>query len=341
MERGQTRRRVLTTAGVAVLGTVAGCSDDETSESEPVDGDDDATHSDEEQTATDEEPTTADIGVDSDGRDVAVGSKRFTENVLLGEMSASLLSEVDGVASILDDSIGERTTVQSFVDTEYGGLDHYWEYTGTLFRSHYAHESPETLEEVRELAADDDVAVLEPGGFDNTYELVTTDSFATTHGLETLTDLADKLENSDVRLGLGDEFVHRIDGWRGFVDAYDVDADRANEVTSEAVVVPAGDTYGLLEEGEVDVVMGFSTDPELGGADVIALEDDRSFFPAYNPVALVHRPTLEAVPEIEATLNDLASHLDSTETMRELIARVDDEGEDPSTVATAFLEEVL
>ncbi len=53
-------------------------------------------------------------------------------------------------------------------------------------------------------------------------------------------------------------------------------------------------------------------------------------------MALVHQPTLEAVPEIEAPLNDLASLLDSTETMRELIARVDDDGEDPSTVATAF-----
>ncbi|MFP8952507.1 glycine betaine ABC transporter substrate-binding protein [Natrialbaceae archaeon A-arb3/5] len=318
------------------MGTTAGCTDTDTSGSEPADGTEDTTDTDEETTATDDDADRDGF----DGRDIAVGSKRFTENVLLGEMSAALLSDVDGVDSILDDTIGERTTVQSFVDTEYGGLDHYWEYTGTLFRSHYAHESPETLEEVRELAADDDIAVLEPGGFNNTYELVTTDSFATQHGLETLSDLADKLEDNDIRLGLGDEFVHRIDGWRGFTDAYDVESNRANEITSEAEVVPAGSTYDLLEE-EVDIVMGFSTDPELGGADLIALEDDRSFFPTYNPVALVHRPTLEAVPEIEAPLNDLASHLDSTETMRGLIARVDEEGEDPSTVATAFLEGVL
>ncbi|MCW8172790.1 hypothetical protein D8S78_13235 [Natrialba swarupiae] len=169
-------------------------------------------------------------------------------------------SRVDGVTSILEETIGERTTVQSFVDTEYGGLDHYWEYTGTLFRSHYAHESPETIEEVRKLAADDDIAVLEPGGFDNTYELVTTDSFASEHGLETLTDLAEKFGDSDVRFGLGDEFVHRIDGWRGFVDAYDVDADRANEITSDAEVVLAGSTYDLRGR-EVDVVMGFRRIP--------------------------------------------------------------------------------
>ncbi|TYT61788.1 hypothetical protein FYC77_11115 [Natrialba swarupiae] len=334
MKRRQTRRRVLTTAGVVVTATAAGCTDDEMSGSEPTD--------EEGTTSTDDETTTTDGDADRDssnGRDVAVGSKRFTENVLLAELSVSLLSRVDGVTSILEETIGERTTVQSFVDTEYGGLDHYWEYTGTLFRSHYAHESPETIEEVRKLAADDDIAVLEPGGFDNTYELVTTDSFASEHGLETLTDLAEKFGDSDVRFGLGDEFVHRIDGWRGFVDAYDVDADRANEITSDAEVVPAGSTYDLLEAEEVDVVMGFSTDPELGGADLVALEDDRSFFPTYNPVALVHQPTLEAVPEIEAPLNDLASLLDSTETMRELIARVDDDGEDPSTVATAFLAE--
>jgi len=318
-----TRRHVLTATGAATIAALAGCS---SSDAEPAPETDD-TNDSSEQTADSETPT----------NELLVGSKRFIENVLLAEMSVSVLEDRTDLESIGTDDIGERTTVESFLYTKYGGLDHYWEYTGTLERSHYANDSLDSLEAIRERAARDGIAVLEPGGFDNTYELVTTDEFAADNGLERVSDLAGLLEETDVKLSLGDEFAYRDDGWVGFMEAYGVADDRATEIREAARVVEAGDTYTLLEDGDAEVVMGFSTDPELADDHLLTLEDDEAFFPEYLPVAVVAESALERTPEIESSLNDVASRLESVDTMRDLIGRVHD-GETAATVARDFLE---
>lgn len=269
------------------------------------------------------------------------GSKRFTENVLLGWMSYELLADHEGLDEIETGDIGERTTVENFTYSRYGTIQHYWEYTGTLETVHYARHEPDSFEDVRELAREDDLAVLEPGSFNNTYEMITSSECRRVHDIETISDFVNAVENGvDLSVVLGDEFVTRDDGWAGLTQAYGMSDERVHEFNRDAIVVEAGDTYERLEAGDADVIMGFSTDPELDDETFVLLEDDREFFPVYNPVAVVHAPLLEAVPSIEESLNTLATHLDSVETMRDLIGQVTYDGKDPQQVAREFVSEV-
>ena len=314
MNTTQTRRQLLVTAGVAAAGGLAGCTSAESTT-------DSATSDD-----------------SSDRSSVVIGSKRFIENILLAELSRALLTQTIPEDDLITDDIGARTTVESFLYARYSGLDHYWEYTGTLKRFHYANDAPETLEDVRELAAEDGLVVLEPAGFNNTYELVTTPSFAEEHGLETMSDLTDALNSGlELRLSLGDEFVHREDGWLGFGDAYGLAGSRTRAISTEAVVIEAGKTYDQLGT-TVDIAMGFSTDPEL--TDLVTLTDDQSFFPTYNPVPIVSQRVLEELPDAEARFGTLTDHLDSVQVMRDLISRVTVDGESPHVVAQSVLEVV-
>jgi len=314
MNTTQTRRQLLVTAGVTAAGALAGCTSAE---------------------------STTETGASEDSPDrssVVIGSKRFMENILLAELSRALLTQTIPEDDLITDDIGARTTVESFLYARYGGLDHYWEYTGTLKRFHYANDAPETLEDVRELAAEDSLVVLEPAGFNNTYELVTTPSFAEEHGLETMSDLADALNSGlEVRLSLGDEFVHREDGWVRFGDAYGLAGSRTRAISTDAVVVEAGKTYAQLGTA-VDIAMGFSTDPEL--ADLVTLTDDQSFFPTYNPVPIVSQRVVAELPDAEARFGALTDHLDSVGVMRDLIARVTVDSESPQTVARSVLETI-
>jgi len=310
----QTRRQLLVAAGVAAAGTLAGCTSPES-----------ATDTG----ASDNSP---------DRSTVAIGSKRFTENVLLAELSRALLTPSVPEDDLLTDDIGARTTVESFLYARYGGLDHYWEYTGTLKRLHYTNDAPETIDDIRDLAAEDGLVVLEPAGFNNTYELVAAPSFADEHGLETMSDLADALNDGlEVRLSLGDEFVHREDGWLGFGDTYGLAASRTRALTNDAVVVEAGETYDQLGTA-IDIAMGFSTDPEL--ADMVTLTDDQSFFPTYNPVPIISQRALEGLSDIQERFETLTDYLDSVQVMRDLIARVTVDGEQPHAVAHSVLEAV-
>ncbi len=310
----QTRRQLLVAAGVAATGTVAGCTSPESA---------------------------TDTGAAEDSPDrstVAIGSKRFTENILLAELSRALLTPSVPEDDLLTDDIGARTTVESFLYARYGGLDHYWEYTGTLKRLHYANDAPETIDDIRGLAAEDGLVVLEPAGFNNTYELVAAPSFAAEHGLETMSDLAAALNDGlEVRLSLGDEFVHREDGWLGFGDAYGLEGSRTSALTDDAVVVEAGETYDQLGT-TIDIAMGFSTDPEL--SDLVTLTDDQSFFPTYNPVPIISQRALERLPDARERFETLTDSLDSVRVMRELIARVTIDGEQPDAVARSVLEAV-
>lgn len=330
-----TRRTLLAAGGVATAVALAGCSTSDDGATEGTNGGDDGGA--EPTDGTDDEGTEATDGA------LAIGSKRFTENVLLSTLSAVQLETEAGIDRVETDHVGARTTLESFQYLSHGQFDHYWEYTGTLARYHYADERPETLADVRELAAEDGIAVLEPGAFNNTYEMVTTDAWAADNDVTSLSDLLALIEaGDDVQVALGDEYVGRDDGWQGLTAAYGLDEERRRAFNEHAVeVVEAGATYDLLAAGEVDLSMGFSTDPALGDDELVALEDDLEFFPTYNPVALVARSSLDDHPEIEPALNELAGTLESVERMRDLNGRVDEDGEEPRDVAREYVDAEL
>jgi osmoprotectant transport system substrate-binding protein len=146
----------------------------------------------------------------------------------------------------------------------------------------------------------------------------------------TLSALADYVAaNPDTVVCINEEFAVRPDGLPALTEAYGFEFENVEQMTT-------GLTYAALAEGDCDVAMGFATDGRIARLELMNLEDDQTFFPAYFPAANVRAEVLEVAPEVEDLLNCLAASL-STATMTELNARVDSDGESVADVAADHL----
>jgi osmoprotectant transport system substrate-binding protein len=269
---------------------------------------------------------------DDDGLDepITVGSKEFTEQLLLGEMSIQVL-ESHGYETDDKTEIGGTAIVRQAL-TE-GEIDVYWEYTGTAWFTHFGESEvidPAEMEtQVRDTDAGNGITWLEPAAFNNTYTLMVQKADEGTIG-STLSDLAAYVAaNPDTVVCINEEFAVRPDGLPALTEAYGFEFDNVQQMTT-------GLTYAALAEGDCDVAMGFATDGRIARLELMNLEDDQTFFPAYFPAPNIRAEVLEAAPEVADHLNCLAASL-STETMTELNARVDSDGESVEDVAADHL----
>lgn len=264
-------------------------------------------------------------------RPVVVASKPFGESYLLAEMFAQLL-EARGLSVLRRPGLG--ATEIAFRALRNGAIDVYPEYTGTGLlavlgepslpgrsaSAVYDHVSREFLRRF-------DVRWLPPLGFENTYAIAVRRSTADSLGLRTLSDLA-RVSNR-LRAGLTPDFIGRPDGLPGLTKAYGV---RPREVRS---LLPAV-KYQALAERAVDVVDGYSTDGLITRYDLVALLDDRHFFPPYEAAALTRNALSRDNPRAIAALTELSGRLD-VERMRSLNERVEVAGESVESVARSAL----
>ena len=261
---------------------------------------------------------------------ITVGSKEFTEQLLLGDMTIQVL-ESHGYETDDKTEIGGTAIVRQAL--EEGEIDLYWEYTGTAWFTHFGESEaldPAAMEtQVRATDAGNGITWLDPAGFNNTYTLMIQQQDEGTIG-STLSALADYVAtNADTVVCINEEFAVRPDGLPALTEAYGFAFEDVRQMTT-------GLTYAALAEGDCDVAMGFATDGRIARLELINLEDDQTFFPAYFPAANVRDEVLEAAPEVADHLNCLAASL-STQTMTELNARVDSDGESVEAVATDHL----
>ncbi len=261
---------------------------------------------------------------------IKVGSKEFTEQLLLGEMTIQVL-ESHGYETEDTTEIGGTAIVRQAL--EEGEIDIYWEYTGTAWFTHFGESEvipPAEMEtQVRATDAGNDITWLEPAAFNNTYTLMIQEEDASEIGT-TLSALGDYVEeNPDTVVCINEEFAVRPDGLPALTEAYGFDFENVRQMTT-------GLTYAALEQGDCDVAMGFATDGRIARLGLMNLEDDQTFFPAYFPAANVRTEVLDENPEVAGHLNCLAASL-STETMTELNARVDSDGESVDDVAADHL----
>lgn len=268
---------------------------------------------------------------------LAVGSKDFTEQEILGEIALQALNAA-GAETVDMTGMGDTETVRSALLIE--EIDLYWEYTGTGWLVHLAEPNPiADPEEQYEAVASADrerngVEWLPFAPADNTYALATlSGEFEETQTISDLETLVSDDPNGPT-LCVGPEFNERADGLPGLEDHYGFEfPDSRVSVLSDSTV------YGAVNRGErCDFGPVFETDgriPELG---LRLLEDDEEFFAAYNPSLNVRSETLELYPELEPLAADLASNLD-TEALRQLSAEVDVEGVSPDEVAEDWLRE--
>jgi len=262
---------------------------------------------------------------------IVVGSKNFTEQVLLGELLAQAIERYAGVPVDRRLNLGGTFICDRALRT--GDIDAYVEYSGTaltaVFKQPVERRPERVLDTVRRMYADAGVTALRPLGFDNTFAILVRGRDARARGLSRLSQLA--AATRDWRAAFGYEFLERADGYPGLAAAYGLrfrDPPRVMDLTL---------IYRALAQGEVDVIAGDATAGLIDALDLVALEDDRRYFPPYDAVPLVHRATLLRYPQLRAALERLAGRIDAA-SMRRMNNAVDGERRDPAAVAREFLD---
>lgn len=296
------------------------------------DGDDEATTED-----NGEEAAGEDGGGGLEGASFTVGSKQFTEQLILGQIAIIALE--DAGASV-DDQTGLAGTDIAREALEAGEIDMYWEYTGTGWLNILQQDEPvagaqEQYEAVAELDLEENgIRWLEPGIFNNTYAIATPEAAAEELGLSTISDVGSLLqENPEAgTFCVAEEFLGRPDGLPGLEQDYGFEFPEENLVTLDEGLI-----YDRVANRE-DCNLGevFATDGRIAALDLVVLEDDQDFFPVYNPAMTMRDETYQEYPELADLFNPIIQALDS-DTMAELNARVDAEGEFEDEVAEDFL----
>jgi glycine betaine/choline ABC-type transport system substrate-binding protein len=276
---------------------------------------------------------------------VTVGSKDFTESILLAEIVAALLEDHGYTVERQLNLGGTAVVHQALVSDE---VDIYVEYTGTGLLAILGQDLPDAAADGATPASGDaagqdrvydivkteyaeqfGLTWLQPWGFNNTYALAVTQETADAHDLETVSDLEGVA--GDMTFGATQEFLVRPDGLPGLEETYGID------FGNEQGLDP-GLLYSALDGGQVDVISAFATDGRVPALGLVLLEDDQNYFPPYYAAPVVDAELLEQHPEIADILNQLAGEIDDA-TMADLNYQVDDGGMEPIDVARGFLEE--
>lgn len=264
-------------------------------------------------------------------RAVKVGSKNFTEELLLGEMYAALLREHGGFS--VETRLDLGGTQIAMASLQRGDIDLYPEYTGTALLTELhlpaQHERATVYATVqREYQRRFGLRWLDPAPMNDTQALAVTAQTAARRSLYTLSDCARLAPQ--LRLGAVPEFTDRPDGLPGLQRAY------GGFHFASVKLIDIGLKYRALLDGDVDVVVAFGTDGQIDAQHLVVLEDDKHFFPPYQVAPVVRGDTLQRFPQIATILNPLAPKLTDA-TMRRLNWRVDGQHEEPADVARDFL----
>jgi osmoprotectant transport system substrate-binding protein len=263
---------------------------------------------------------------------ITIGSKFFTEQVILAELLAQHIEARAGIPVVRKTNLGGTLLVHKALQA--GELDLYVEYTGTALTA-VLNESPSgdstaIYKRVKDLYAERfNLEVTEPLGFENTFAMVVRGDDAKNLHLQKISDIAPLAPKWSV--GVGYEFLERSDGFRGWTERYGL------RFTGQPRVMDLGLIYRALVDHQVDIVAGNSTDGLIDSLGLVALDDDRHYFPPYDAVPIVRRATLEKFPQLRAALADLAGKLTAAD-MRRLNYAVDAQHQDADAVVRAFRE---
>lgn len=262
---------------------------------------------------------------------LTVGSKNFTEQVILGEIIAQHVSL--RLSQRVDRKLNLGGTLLAHQSLVKGDLDLYPEYTGTaltaILKLHLSSDPAVVLARVRkEYQKRFNVLWLDPLGFNNTFAMVIRGEDARKYQIETLSDAAGHANGWT--LGMGYEFQQRRDGLPGLLKTYKLPLKRSPRT------MDLGLLYRALEQKQVDMVAASATDGLLSVLDVKILKDDKRYFPPYQASLAVRADALAKRPPLKRALEQL-SGLFSDEIMRTLNYQVDGKHRPVSEVAMTFL----
>ena len=237
---------------------------------------------------------------------VKIGSKKFTESYVLGEIAKRTLGEA-GIPVEFRQGMGGTIIVWEALRT--GQIDLYPEYTGTIVQEILKRSDPMEIDSVANELRKMGIGITMPLGFNNTYAFVMRRDRANELGIRTISDLQ---KHPELKFGFTHEFLNRQDGWRPLAAAY-----RLNPQNVIGIDHSLG--YDALRRGAIDVMDAYSTDAKIAEYDLFLLEDDQKFFPRYDAVFL-YRLSLDE--KIVAVLRGLEGKIDDAK-MRRLNAEAE------------------
>jgi osmoprotectant transport system substrate-binding protein len=264
---------------------------------------------------------------------ITVGSKNFTEQLILGELLAQVLEPV--APKGVDRRFYLAGTYICHQALLAGRIDMYVEYTGTALAAILKEKRLlSDHEEVFALVKDQyarrfGLTVLPSLGFDNSFAIVMRGEDARRFGISRLSQLGPFAPQ--LRMGVGYEFLERLDGYQGLVKRYGLTFAEAPRVMDLGLI------YRALESRQVDLVAGSNTDGLIAALGLVVLEDDRGYFPPYDAVPIVRPETLQD-PGVSAALARLSGRISAQE-MRRLNYSVDGEKKDAAVVVRQFIAE--
>lgn len=261
---------------------------------------------------------------------ITIGSKFFTEQVILAELLAQHIETSTEIPVERKTNLGGTLLVHKALLA--GELDLYVEYTGTALTA-VLNETPSSdssavYKRVKQLYADRfQLEVEEPLGFEDTFAMVIRGDDAQRLHLRTISDIAPIAPKW--RAGVGYEFLERPDGFRGWSQRYNL------HFADQPRVMDLGLIYRALVGHQVDIVAGNSTDGLIDSLGLVALEDDRHYFPPYDAVPIVRQSALAQFPQLRGALADLSGRISAAD-IRRLNYAVDGLHQDPAEAVRQF-----
>ena len=265
-------------------------------------------------------------------RGIVIGSKNFTEQVILAEL----------LAQQIERKTGQRVERRFYLGGTYiahqallaGRIDGYVEYTGTaltaVLKEQPSTNSAEVYDRVkRDYAQRFNLLVLPSLGFNNDFALVVRSDDARRLQLRTISDLAAR--GQKMRIGVGYEFLERPDGFPGLTAKYGLRFAEAPRV------MDLGLLYRALKEKEIDIAVGSNTDAQIEAMKLVVLEDDRNYFPPYDAVPVVRPEKIRYDAQVHSALDALAGAV-PVEEIRRMNYQVEVEHADPKVVVSRFLD---
>ena len=261
---------------------------------------------------------------------IVVGAKNFTEQDILGNVLKLLIDDHTDLGTRITPNLDSLVVFEAIKS---GEVDVYVDYTGTVYGNYFGYTEKRTPAEIYEISKKElkekfNLLMLEQIGFNNTYTLSVRQDTAAKYNLKTISDLAKA--SPELIIGASIESFNREDSVKGVIKAYGMNFSRE-------VAVEGNLRYTAIENDEIQVTDAFSTDGMTLRYNLVVLEDNLNFFPAYYAAVVIRQATAEKYPQLIDVLNKLVGTLND-DSMRDLNYRVDVLQEDPQLVAKNFLK---
>jgi osmoprotectant transport system substrate-binding protein len=261
---------------------------------------------------------------------VVVGSKNFTEQLLIGEIAAAQIESRLGIQ--VDRKLNLGGTLLAHEALRSGAIDLFPEYTGTaltaVLKQPIVKDPAAALQAVREGYRAWNLEWLPPLGFNNSFAMVVRSEIAREQHLANLSEAAKRA--APWRLGVGYEFTARPDGLKGLVREYGL------RLAGDPAAMDLGLLYPALLGNRIEMAAASATDGMLANPGFTILDDDRHYFPPYQCALIVRDDTLARIPGLRAALSELSGRISDAQ-MRRMNADVDVDHKTPAEVARNFL----